>query len=86
MSERLDRSRYGRAHREDFAESLLVYKDVNDDGQLTLDALVLGVVGDVLAEEARSFATAFATFRDEVAVKDAPVAVEDTVSNLVADL
>ena len=73
-------------HRQDLGEALLVYKDVNKNGDLTLDALVLGVVRDVLAEEASGFATAFAAFRDQVSVKDAPVSVQDAVGDLVSDL
>lgn len=65
---------------------MLVYKDVNNDADLTLDALVLGVVRDVLAEEASGFASAFAAFRDQVSVKDAPVSVQDAVGDLVSDL
>ena len=73
-------------HRQDLGEALLVYKDVNNNGDLALDALVLGVIRDVLAEEARGFATAFAAFRDQVSVKDAPVSVQDAVGDLVSDL
>jgi len=72
------------ARLEDAREAGLVEVQVDDHGELPLDAAARRIVVDALGEEDGGLAPAVAAFSDELAVEDAAVAVEDAVDDLVA--
>jgi hypothetical protein len=65
---------------------VLVYEHVNDDRELSVDALRLSEVADLADELFRSFPSSVATFLNEETVEDAAVAIENGVDDRVAGL